>query len=76
MRGDFLSEDDRLLHRAVFPGAWNLALVVNDVAYDDPTLSLFGWRRGLLALRGHHVLGGAATAAPHENIQEAHRAGV
>lgn len=76
LRGDFLSGDDRLLHRAVFPGAWNLALVVNDVGYDDPTVSLFGWRRGVLALRGHHILGAAPAASTHPNIQEALRAGV
>ena len=56
LRGDFLSEDDRLLHRAIFPRAYSLALVVNDVGYQGPTLSLFGWRRGLIVLRNYHVL--------------------
>lgn len=56
LRGDFLSEDDRLLHRAIFPRAYSMALVVNDVGYQDPTVSLFGWRQGLIALRNYHVL--------------------
>ncbi|MGH7467138.1 MAG: Mov34/MPN/PAD-1 family protein [Longimicrobiales bacterium] len=63
LRGDFLSEDDRLLHRTVFPRAYSLALVVNVVGYEEPTFSLFGWRQGLLELRGHHVLHAAGAAA-------------
>jgi proteasome lid subunit RPN8/RPN11 len=55
LRGDFLSEDDRLLHRAIFPRAYGIALVVNDVAFAAPTFSLFGWRRGVLELRGFDV---------------------
>lgn len=46
----FLSEDDRLLHRTVFPRAYSVALVVNDVE-SGPTFSLFGWSRGLIAAR-------------------------
>ena len=46
----FLSEDDRLLHRTVFPRAYSLALVVNDVE-SGPTFSLFGWSRGRIAAR-------------------------
>jgi hypothetical protein len=56
MRGDFLSEDDRLLHRTIFPRAYGLALVVNDVSFSDPTHSLFGWRNGLIELRDYRVL--------------------
>lgn len=59
LRGDFLSEDDRLLHRAVFPRAYSLALVANDVSDDEPTFSMFGWRRGVIDRRAFHV-----TAAP------------
>jgi hypothetical protein len=55
LRGDFLSDDDRLLHRAIFPRAFGLALVLNDVDGPRPTFSLFGWRRGEIALRGFHV---------------------
>ena len=46
----FLSEDDRLLHRTVFPRAYSVALVVNDLE-SGPTFSLFGWSRGLIAAR-------------------------
>lgn len=55
-RGPFLSAKDRLLHRAMFPRAYSLALVVNDIAFDTPTLSMFGWRRGEIESRGYHVL--------------------
>lgn len=47
----FLSEDDRLLHRTVFPRAYSLALLANDVSPDGPTYSLFGWNRGMLEPR-------------------------
>jgi len=46
----FLSEDDRLLHRTVFPRAYSVALVVND-RESGTTFSLFGWNRGLIAGR-------------------------
>lgn len=65
LRGDFLSPDDRLLHRTVFPRAWSLALVVNDIGFDDPTFSLFGWRAGSIALRSFHLLDPDATGARH-----------
>jgi hypothetical protein len=53
---DFFSEHDRKLHRVVFPGAYSVALVVNEVHPERATLSMFGWRNGLLELRGFHVL--------------------
>ena len=46
----FLSEDDRRLHRTVFPRAYSVALVVNDLE-SGPTWSLFGWSRGVIASR-------------------------
>ena len=52
----FLSEDDRLLHRAVFPRAYSIALVVNDVGESGPTFSLFGWGRGLIEPRVFHLV--------------------
>ncbi len=52
----FLSEHDRALHRAVFPRAYSVALVVNDVGFEpSPTYALFGWREGLLTTRGFSV---------------------
>jgi proteasome lid subunit RPN8/RPN11 len=53
---DCFSQDDRAVHRAIFPGAFSLALVANDVAPDDIRFSAFGWRRGGIAQRGLHVL--------------------
>jgi len=53
---DFFSEDDQALLRAVFPRAYSLGLVVNDVAFSEPTFSLFGWHRGGIESRGYFVL--------------------
>jgi len=55
---DFLSDHDRALHRTVFPAAYSFALVINGIAPDEQTQSLFGWRAGLLRPRGFHVLDG------------------
>jgi len=52
----FFSEHDRALHRAVFPGAQSVGLLVNDIAA-GPTFSFFGWRQGELVARGFSVLG-------------------
>lgn len=52
----FLSADDRLLHRTVFPRAYSLALLANDVSEAGPTYSLFGWSRGVLEPREFHRL--------------------
>jgi proteasome lid subunit RPN8/RPN11 len=67
----FLSADDRLLHRAVFPRAYSVALVVNDVERDDPTFSLFGWRRGLLDARAFTRLAPLAAAHSHDGAARA-----
>jgi len=56
----FLSAQDRALHRAVFPRAYSLALLANDVAFDEPTFTLFGWRQGRIERRGFHLLGSGA----------------
>jgi hypothetical protein len=52
---DFYSPHDHVLHRAIFPKAFSLGLVVNDVAFSDPTFSLFGWKQGVLEPRGFYV---------------------
>ena len=57
----FLSEDDRVLHRTVFPRAWNVALVVSDAPCSGLSYALFGWSRGRIARRGFHVLDGDRT---------------
>ena len=58
---DFLSAHDRALHRTVFPRAWCIALVANDVAFSDVTFSMFGWDRGGLTPRGFHVMSPSAS---------------
>lgn len=52
----FFSEHDRALHRTMFPAAYGVGLLVNDLQ-EGATFSLFGWRRGLLAPRGFSLLG-------------------
>ncbi len=68
LAADFFSDHDRALHRTVFPRAYSLGLVVNDVAADAPTFSLFGWRGGLIEPRGFHVL---EQDRPHPEIPAA-----
>ena len=52
----FLSAEDKALHRAMFPRAFSIALVMtHTVAGVGATL--FGWRSGLLEKRGFHLLG-------------------
>jgi proteasome lid subunit RPN8/RPN11 len=54
-----LSSDDRALHRAMFPSAFSLALLVTrSIAGLDTTL--FGWRGGVLTQRGFRLRGPAA----------------
>lgn len=57
MASDFFSSHDHALHRTIFPRAYSVALVVNDMAANDATFSVFGWRRGLLEARGFHITG-------------------
>ena len=57
----FFSEQDRALHRAVFPAAYSVGLLVNDVSW-GPTFSLFGWQRGVLAPRGFLLTGATGGA--------------
>jgi hypothetical protein len=52
--GDFFSESDRRLHRTVFPRAYSIALVVNDLA-DGHDCAMFGWRQGRIERRGFNI---------------------
>lgn len=70
---DYFSAQDRLLHRTVFPAAYSIALVVNELAEDKQTISMFGWRKGLVVQRGFQVLDGPTNAASDQdsnNTQE------
>ena len=66
---DYFSEHDRALQRTVFPRAYSVALVANDVAFSEISFSMFGWRAGAIEARGFHILGanGTATGAPVKN---------
>jgi proteasome lid subunit RPN8/RPN11 len=59
---DYFSEHDRALQRTVFPRAYSVALVANDVAFGGVNFSMFGWRSGGIEARGFHVLGANGTA--------------
>jgi hypothetical protein len=51
----FLSPEDLALHRTMFPRAFTLALVMTHTAAGvEP--ALFGWRSGVMAPRGFHVI--------------------
>jgi proteasome lid subunit RPN8/RPN11 len=58
----FLSADDRALHRAMFPCAFTLALVVTHSVLGLDT-TMFGWRHGGLASRGFRLRPGGGTSA-------------
>jgi hypothetical protein len=51
----FFSAHDRALHRTMFPRAYSLALVVNDVGFAPASFSLFGWKDGAIAERDFYV---------------------
>jgi len=52
----FFSSHDRALHRTMFPRAYSLALVVNDVAFGQPSFSMFGWKEGGIVERDFYVV--------------------
>lgn len=65
---DYFSAQDRLLHRTVFPAAYGIALVVNELADDKQTLSMFGWREGMIVQRGFQAVGKALAAEPEKDL--------
>jgi hypothetical protein len=79
----FLSAEDRALHRAMFPRAFGIALVMTH-AVTGIGARLFGWRSGVLEPRGFRLLGagsavqrtaardGARRAAEEEPAHEEH----
>jgi hypothetical protein len=52
----FFSAHDRALHRTMFPRAYSLALVVNDVGFAPAGFSLFGWKDGGISEREFYVV--------------------
>jgi len=71
LSGDFFSSYDVALHRAVFPRAYSMALVISDscAAAEGPAWKAYGWEQGMVLPRGFHVyraagaIGKAPTAA-------------
>ena len=63
--GDFFSTHDVALHRAVFPRAYSIALVLSDGCGNagTPIWRLFGWRQGMVVSRNFHLLQAASIAA-------------
>lgn len=52
----FFSAEDVHMHRAVFPRAFHVALLVSDLGEDDYDASFFGWREGRVEARGYDVI--------------------
>jgi hypothetical protein len=78
LRKGFLSADDKMLHRTVFPRAFMPALVASDVAYGDVEFALFGWEDGMMEPRGYYLHGGGVqrvrpgeTGQPEKREEEA-----
>jgi proteasome lid subunit RPN8/RPN11 len=66
---DFLSEQDRRLHRTIFPRAYSVALVINDTAFGPMTHSLFSWDRGRIVSRPFHVIGTAPKSGRRDETE-------
>lgn len=52
----FFSADDALLHRTCFSRAFHTAMLISDNTLRGLSVSFFGWRAGMVAARGFHVL--------------------
>jgi proteasome lid subunit RPN8/RPN11 len=63
--GDFFSAHDSALHRAVFPRAYSIALVLSDGCGNagTPIWRLFGWRQGMVVPRNFNLLQAAGLSA-------------
>ena len=66
----FLSSDDQVLHRAVFPRAFTVALVMTRSARGILP-RLFGWRSGSLEPRGFRVLAEATVSGESAHVHPA-----
>jgi hypothetical protein len=70
---EFFSADDRLLHRAVFPAAYSIGLVVADTHLGGElwttSWAAYGWRFGSIERRGFYLAGVRGVAL----TQEMHR---
>ncbi len=51
----FFSDQDRALHRAAFPRAFDVALLMSNLGDDELSSDVFGWRQGMVVARAYHV---------------------
>jgi hypothetical protein len=78
LSGDFFSNYDLALHRAVFPSAYSVALVISDSCQTpgNPAWQLYGWHYGMMMPREFHILNAddrtAANSALLPHIGETH----
>jgi hypothetical protein len=61
----FFSRDDIALHRTVFPGAFNIAVLLSDFGEPDLRCDVFGWRFGMVMSRDFYLVGPAVTEPAH-----------
>jgi proteasome lid subunit RPN8/RPN11 len=60
----FFSGDDIAVHRAIFPRAYSVALVIGESDCAGLVYALFGWgKQGSIVQRGFHILEGAVPRA-------------
>ena len=52
----FFSAEDVLLHRTCFSRACHTAMLISESTAGALSVSFFGWREGLVAARGFHIL--------------------
>lgn len=72
----FLSSEDRLLHRTVFPRAYSVALLITDSPQSGMSWALFGWRAGLIVQRGFHVIHAPIRGAGFQPVPDDRRTAV
>lgn len=59
----FFSAEDVHMHRAIFPRAFHVALLVSDHGREPFDVSLFGWRHGMVVSRAFDVIGDSCSGA-------------
>jgi hypothetical protein len=69
----FMSGEDCLLHRTVFPRAHSVALVISDSPCSGVSWALFGWKRGVVAERGFYTSDAGAPDGPPAHAEEGGR---
>jgi hypothetical protein len=65
-RHPFYSREDCELHATCFARAWSVGLLVSDHGTGCPSVTMYGWREGVIAERGFHVVGADAPQSKGE----------